>query len=134
MITTGPILIFDGVCILCSRLVKFVIRRDRSAKITFAQLQSPAGQSLLQRFDLRADDIDTVVYITGQKLHLKSSAILCLLKDMGGTWSLFYGFIIIPEFIRDYFYNLIARNRYRIFGKTESCMMPDPDIEKRFFS
>lgn len=132
MLTSGNILLFDGVCNLCNGLVRFIIRRDPDAIIKFASLQSPAGQSLLERFDLSAKEIDSVVYITGDKRYLKSSAILHLLKELGGGWRLFYGFIIIPGFIRDFFYNLIAVNRYRIFGKTDTCMVPAPDIMSRF--
>ena len=134
MITSGTILLFDGVCNLCNGLVRFIIRRDPGAKIKFTPLQSPVGRSLLKKFDLSADDIDSVVYVAGEKYYLKSSAVLHVLKELGGGWRLFYGFIIIPKFIRDFFYNLIARSRYRIFGKTKTCMVPMPDIEERFFS
>lgn len=132
MLTSGNILLFDGVCNLCNGLVRFIIRRDPDAIIKFASLQSPAGQSLLERFDLSAKEIDSVVYITGDKRYLKSSAVLHLLNDLSGGWRLFYSFIIIPGFIRDFFYNLISINRYRIFGKTDTCMVPAPDIMSRF--
>ena len=132
MTTSGPILLFDGVCNLCNGLVKFIIRRDRGAKIRFAPLQSPAGQSLLKISGLAANEIDSVVYMSGDKRFLKSSAVLHLLKELGGGWRLFYVFIIIPKFIRDFFYNIIARMRYKVFGKTESCMVPTPDIKERF--
>ena len=132
MIQTGPILLFDGVCNLCNSLVRFIVKRDHDAKIRFAPLQSPAGQLFLKKFDADLDDIDTVVYITGNKYFIKSTAILQLLKDFGGGWQLFYGFIIIPKFIRDFFYDLIARTRYRTFGKTDKCMVPAEDIKERF--
>ena len=132
MIQAGPILLFDGVCNLCNSLVRFVLKRDHDAKIRFAPLQSPAGQLFLKKFDADLDDIDTVVYITGNKYFIKSTAILQLLKDFGGGWQLFYGFIIIPKFIRDFFYDLIAKSRYRIFGKTDTCMVPAEDINERF--
>ncbi|MBK7627345.1 MAG: thiol-disulfide oxidoreductase DCC family protein [Bacteroidales bacterium] len=127
-----PILLFDGVCNLCNRLVVFVIRRDKNARIRFASLQSEAGKSLLSAAGLNPETVDTVVYLTGGKTFLRSSAILNLLNDLGGGLRLFYSLIIIPSFIRDFIYNLVARSRYRIFGKRESCMVPPKDIENRF--
>ena len=129
-----PILFFDGFCNLCNGLVWFIIRKEIGAKIKFVPLQSQTGQSLLKKFDLEPFDIDSVVYFTGDKIYLKSSAVLHILKEIGGGWSLFYGFIVIPKFIRDFFYNMIAWNRYKIFGKRNTCMVPSPDINKRFFS
>ena len=130
------ILLFDGVCNLCNGLVRFIIRKDRKEKIKFVPIQA-AEQCigpLLEKFDLVPDDLETVIYISGNRIYIKSSAILHVLKDIGGFWRIFYGFIIIPRFIRDLFYNLIARSRYRIFGKRNSCMVLSPDTEKRFFS
>jgi len=127
-----PVLIFDGVCNLCNRLVIFVIRRDKKARIRFASLQSAAGQTLLSKAGLKSGTADTVIYFTDNNVKLRSSAVLCLLRDIGCVSKLFYIFIIIPPFIRDFFYNLVARNRYRIFGKRESCMVPSKDIENRF--
>lgn len=127
-----PILLFDGVCNLCNRLVVFVIRRDNNARIRFASLQSETGKALLLSAGLNPDSTNTVVYFSGDKTFLRSSAILYLLNDLGGGWRLFYSLIIIPSFIRDYIYNQVARNRYRIFGKRESCMVPSKDIESRF--
>jgi predicted DCC family thiol-disulfide oxidoreductase YuxK len=127
-----PVLIFDGVCNLCNSLVKFVIRRDKKARIRFASLQSPAGQSLISKAGLKSGTTDTVIYFTDNNFKFRSSAVLYLLRDIGGISKLLYTFIIIPPFIRDFFYNLVARSRYRIFGKRESCMVPSKDIENRF--
>ena len=127
-----PILLFDGVCNLCNRLVMFVIRRDKNDRIRFASLQSEAGKSILSVAGLNPDSADTVVYLSGDKAFLRSSAVLNLMNDLGGGWTLFYSLIIIPSFIRDFIYNLVARSRYRSFGKRESCMVPTKDIENRF--
>jgi len=132
MITSGSILLFDGVCNLCNSLVRFIIRRDHRAGIKFAPLQSMAGCSLLSQLRIFSTDSDSVVYITGDKHFLQSSAILHLLKDMGGFWKLFYCFIIVPPVIRDSIYNFIAKNRYRRFGRTDICMVPSSDIIERF--
>jgi len=122
MINNEKILLFDGYCNLCSRLVNFIIKRDKKAKFLFVSLQSATGQSLLKKFGLPGDDFDSVVYIRGDKYYLKSSAILHILKELGGIWKLFFIFIIIPHFIRDFIYKIIAKTRYRIFGRHDSCM------------
>jgi predicted DCC family thiol-disulfide oxidoreductase YuxK len=132
MVSSKKIILFDGVCNLCNGLVKFIIRRDREGKIRFAHLQSGYAQTLLKEYSLNPDDMDTVVYISDDRYFLKSSAILRLLNDLGKGWRFFYGFKIIPRFIRDFLYDLIAGSRYKIFGRRDSCMAPSPDIAKRF--
>ena len=128
------ILLFDGICNLCNNLVFFIIKRDPKSQFKFAALQSETGKLLLKKYILESNNLNTVVYIKGEKYFLKSTAILNIIKDLGGYWKLFYAFIIIPKFIRDFIYDLIAKSRYRIFGKKESCMIPSPDINKRFYS
>ena len=127
-----PILLFDGVCNLCNSLVNFIIKRDRNARIRFSPLQSPSGKSILLISGLKASELDSVVFVKGDKYFLRSAAILQLFKELGGAWKFFYGFIIIPPFIRDFIYNIIARTRYRIFGRTDSCMVPSEEIKERF--
>ena len=122
MINNDHILLYDGVCNLCSRLVNFIIKRDKKAKFLFVSLQSASGQSLLKKFGLPTDDFDSVVYIKNDKYFLKSSAILHILKEMGGIWKLFFIFIIVPNFIRDFIYKIIAKTRYKIFGRNDSCI------------
>ena len=129
---SGPILLFDGVCNLCNRLVIFIIRRDKDARIKFAALQSETGKNFLMQCNLSGESIDSIVYIEGTSCFLKSSAVLHLLKSIGGAWSLLHGFIVIPKFIRDFFYDLVAKNRYRIFGRSEKCMIPSAEIIERF--
>ena len=130
--TSGRILLFDGVCNLCNGFVQFIIRRDQSGKIKFASLQSSAAKSLLQKFNLPAEKMTTLVFISNKKYYLRSSAALHILKELGGAWKLFYGLMIIPRPVRDFFYNLISRNRYRIFGRRDECMVPRDDIRQRF--
>lgn len=127
-----PILLFDGVCNLCNGFVQFVIKRDKKAKFKFASLQSEAGQELLNEYGLKTEDFESFVYIKNNKFYQKSSAALTLLSDLGGLWILFYPLMIFPRFIRDFVYNLVARNRYKMFGKTESCMVPTPELKARF--
>jgi predicted DCC family thiol-disulfide oxidoreductase YuxK len=123
MINNENILLFDGFCNLCSRLVNFIIKRDKKAKFFFVSLQSASGQSLLKKFGLPTDGFDSVVYIRRNKYFLKSSAILQILKDLEGIWKLFFIFIIIPNFVRDFIYKIIAKTRYKIFGRHDSCTL-----------
>lgn len=132
MSLSGHILLFDGVCNLCNRGVRFVLIYDHERKIKFAALQSTSGQNILNQQDTEIKDIDTVVYIRNEKVFLRSDAVLNLLKDMGGMWKIFFVFIIIPRFIRDYLYNVIAGSRYRIFGKLDNCSVPDAETRDRF--
>jgi predicted DCC family thiol-disulfide oxidoreductase YuxK len=122
------IILFDGICNLCNWSVEFVIKRDSKRKFKFFSLQSEAGKSLLNNFDRNSSGLDTIIYLKDDKRYIKSTAILHILKDIGGIWKLFYLGIIVPKFIRDFFYNLIAKYRYNIFGKRESCTIP---IKKR---
>ncbi len=115
------VLIYDGVCKLCRSLVSFLSDRDKKEKFSFIPLQSEKGQDLLDRFDLNSGNLDTVIYIIGDKYYTKSLAILHVLKDLGGAWKFFFVFIIIPGFIRDFLYGIISKTRYRIFGRHESC-------------
>jgi predicted DCC family thiol-disulfide oxidoreductase YuxK len=126
------ILLFDGVCNLCNGIVQFTIKRDPKAKFKFASLQSASGQALLKQFGLPTDDFNSFVFINEDKYFLKSSAGLHVLKELGGVWKVFYIFIIFPRPIRDFVYNIIAKTRYKIFGKQDICMVPTPDIKQRF--
>jgi predicted DCC family thiol-disulfide oxidoreductase YuxK len=126
------ILFFDGICNLCNRVVNFVIQKDKSEKIRFAQLQSDSAGKILNRYKLDRDKTDSVVYLKDGKVYIKSSAVLHLLKDIGGGWKILYGFIIIPVFIRDFFYDRVAKNRYRLFGRKEQCMVPTDKMKNRF--
>jgi predicted DCC family thiol-disulfide oxidoreductase YuxK len=134
MTSTGPILLFDGVCNLCNSLVRFIARRDNGYRIRFVLLNSEAGELLMRGINTDHHTVDSVVYIKNGKYFLKSSAVLHLLKDIGNGWRLLYVFILIPKFIRDFFYDLVARTRYRIFGKTDSCIIHQDKVMKRFFT
>lgn len=127
-----PILLFDGVCTMCNRLVTFVIRRDPKGKFFFASLQSVTGQRLLQRVKLPTANLNTFVLIEGNRYYTKSTAVLHLFKKLGYLWGLLYLLMIVPRPLRDMVYHWIARNRYKWFGKKDQCMMPTPDIKERF--
>lgn len=126
------ILLFDGICNLCNRLVQFIIKRDPKAIFRFAALQSKTGQDILLHMKLPMGDFNSIVYIRDGKCLFKSSAILHVLYDIGGVWKLFYAFIFMPPFIRDFAYTIFAKTRYKVFGKRETCMIPSPEIKDRF--
>ncbi|MDZ4757308.1 MAG: thiol-disulfide oxidoreductase DCC family protein [Bacteroidota bacterium] len=132
MVNNEHIILFDGVCNLCNTMVQFVIKRDPKAKFKFASLQSESGQAILKKFNLPVNDFNSFVYIQGEQCYLRSSAALRVAKELGGAWKLFYAFIIIPKFIRDFFYNMIAKRRYSMFGKQDSCMIPTSELKSRF--
>ncbi|MBI5373033.1 MAG: thiol-disulfide oxidoreductase DCC family protein [Sphingobacteriales bacterium] len=132
MNTAHSIVLFDGVCNLCNRSVQFIIKRDTKDRFRFAALQGKTGQALLAKHKLPADSFNSFILAEGDRIYTRSTGALRMLKRLGGPWSLLYVFIIVPRFIRDGIYNWIARNRYRWFGKRESCMVPTPELKNRF--
>jgi predicted DCC family thiol-disulfide oxidoreductase YuxK len=125
------IILFDGICNFCNASVQFIIKRDPQAQFRFASLQSEAGKKLLTKYKI-PQDMNSLIFIDGEKYYTKSSAALTVCKHLKGFWKLFYVFILVPRLLRDRFYDFIARNRYQWFGKKESCMIPTPDIRNRF--
>ncbi|MGE0637170.1 MAG: thiol-disulfide oxidoreductase DCC family protein [Bacteroidia bacterium] len=128
----NPIILFDGVCNLCNASVQFIIKHDKKGVFRFASLQSEFGKSIVNKFNLADKNIDSVMLFENNTVQLKSEAALRIAKRMGGIYSILFAFIIIPRFIRDSIYDYIARNRYRWFGKQESCMIPTPELKKLF--
>ncbi|HEX8196897.1 MAG TPA: thiol-disulfide oxidoreductase DCC family protein [Pyrinomonadaceae bacterium] len=128
------IVLFDGVCNFCNGTVNFIIRRDGKDNFRFAALQSEIGQKLLRQYDLNAPRIDSVVLIENGRAFTHSTAALKIAQHLGGAWQIFSVFQFVPRPARDFFYRLFARNRYRLFGKKEVCMMPTPEIKARFLS
>jgi len=127
-----PLILFDGICNLCCWWVQFLIKRDVKAKFHFASLQSELAQNILSSFENSTSELETVFYIKENQCFQKSAAILEILQDLGGIWFIFSIFKLIPIQIRDYIYKQLARKRYHIFGQRTSCMLPTPDIQKRF--
>lgn len=125
------LVLFDGVCNLCNGFVQFLIRQDKRDQLTFGSLQGSIAQQLLAQNGIN-NYLSSIVYIRNGKLHQRSSAALSILKDVRGWWWLTQIFWIVPRPIRDMFYNWVGRNRYRWFGKRQSCMVPSPELQKRF--
>lgn len=126
------IILFDGFCNLCCFSVQFIIKRDSESQFKFAPIQSIIGQELLSQYNISSLKVDSIIYLKDDRYFLRSSAVLNILKDLGGGWRLFYLLIVIPKFIRYFVYSVIARTRYKIFGKRDKCMVPDEKIKNRF--
>jgi predicted DCC family thiol-disulfide oxidoreductase YuxK len=127
-----PIILFDGVCNLCNASVNFIIARDKKLRFKFAALQSEAGKTLLERYDLGDNYLNTMILIEEDTVSAASMAILRIAKLLPFPWPLLYVLKIIPPLIRDPVYQFIARNRYRWFGKIAKCRVPTPEIQERF--
>ena len=126
------IVLFDGVCNLCSSSVQFILKRDKKNQFLFGSLQGESGQAYLQQFNLPADVFNSFMLVEGDQLYSRSSGALRILKYLGGVWPLLYAFIIVPKFIRDAVYDLIAKNRYKWFGKKDECWVPTAALKAKF--
>ncbi|WP_258098109.1 thiol-disulfide oxidoreductase DCC family protein [Marinoscillum pacificum] len=126
-----PVVLFDGVCNLCNSSVNFVIDRDRGF-FQFASLQSEAAKALLEPTSINPERLDSIVLVEDGKVYHKSTAALKIASKLSGLWPLLSVFRILPVGFRDFFYDLIARNRYRWFGKQDACRIPTPELKDRF--
>ncbi|MEM8968200.1 MAG: DCC1-like thiol-disulfide oxidoreductase family protein [Bacteroidota bacterium] len=132
--SSKDIVLSDGVCNLCNHAVNFIIDHDPSQRFIFASLQSNTGRKLLEARQLDSQYLDSLVLIRGEKLYLKSTAALQIARYLSGLWSASYIFILVPSFIRDFFYDIVARFRYRIFGQSNQCRVPTPELKARFLA
>ena len=128
----ASIVLFDGVCNLCSGFVQFVSPRDPEGKYRFASLQSDVGQALLAEHDLPTDELESVVLIEDGESYVKSAAVIRIAAGLGGAYRLLSPFRYVPGAVRDRVYDFVADHRYRWFGKKDRCMMPSGDVESRF--
>lgn len=141
------IILFDGECNLCSGVVQFIIPRDPKGYFKFASLQSDSAKKLLEKTDTTINTSATMVLLVPRhpdrseesrgempeyRVYMKSDALLRIAQKLCFPWSLMRGFLIIPGFIRNFFYMIISRNRYRWFGKRNTCIVPTPETENRF--
>lgn len=131
---TERVILFDGVCNFCNNAVNFTLKRNKKANIYFAPLQSETGSTLLKQYGLPLHDMESFVFIENGKAYQQSTAALRVCRHLSGIWPVCYMFMVVPKFIRDGIYNWIARNRYKWFGKKESCMIPTPEIKARFLN
>lgn len=129
----SKVILFDGVCNLCNNSVKFIIKNDKCNIFKFAPLQGKYGIKIQNRYNINTTKINSIILIDGENIFTKSSAALRIAKDLRAPFFMFYVFIIIPVFIRNFIYDLIAKNRYKWFGKMESCMIPSNELKSKFF-
>ena len=130
---TGPVLYFDGVCNLCNSTVQFIIRNDRRKIFRFASLQSAAGERLLEQVEQeKGYRPDSVILEYNGKYYMRSSAVLKVASLLGGKMLLLMPGYILPSFVRDGIYNIIAKRRYNWFGRREECMVPTAELQERF--
>ena len=138
MAGANPIILYDGVCGLCNRLVQFLLKHDKQGRLRFAALQSDFAEKVLGRHGIDAKDLDTVQVIEnyeqpGERVLQRSDAILRAGRELGGLWGASSSVArVVPRGLRDLVYRFVATNRYRVFGKYDTCMLPDPNQRSRF--
>ncbi len=126
------IILFDGVCNFCNSSVNKIIKHDKNNRYKFAALQSEIGKKLLEKHSIDSTIIDSIILIENDVAFIKSTAILKISKHLNGIYPLAYSFIIIPTFLRNFVYDFIARNRYKWWGKKDSCMIPTAEVKSKF--
>jgi predicted DCC family thiol-disulfide oxidoreductase YuxK len=135
LLKNKKIILFDGICNLCNDSVLKVIKYDKKDHFVFAALQSKSGQDIINYLKIDVSKTDSIIlYEPDVAYDIKSTAALKIMKDFGGFWVLTQVFEILPTPIRDYFYDYIAKNRYKWFGKKESCMIPTPELKAKFLN
>ncbi len=129
-----PVILFDGVCKFCNAGVNFVIDRDARKRLRFAPLQSEVGRDLVCRCGLQDKYLETIVLVEGGRCYTRSTAALRITRFLRFPWPLLSVFVFLPAALRDAAYSLLARNRYRWFGKLDSCRLPTPELRERFLA
>jgi predicted DCC family thiol-disulfide oxidoreductase YuxK len=128
----GPIVVFDGVCPLCSANARFILRHDRRRRFRLASMQSEAGAALYRRFGIDPADPETLILVDGDRALRDSDAVLAIWSGLGWPWRAFAAARLVPAALRDPLYRWVARNRYRLFGRRETCWLPGPEHSGRF--
>lgn len=119
--TTSPLILYDGVCNLCNHSIRFVVKNDKKGVFKITSLQSELGQQILAKHHLDEKSFSSFILVDNEKVYFKSTAALKVVKKLNGLVKLFYIFIIIPPFIRNFIYDIVARNRYKWFGRSDVC-------------
>ena len=125
---------FDGECSFCNGWVKRIHRNDPRGRIKLAPLQAEAGKAIQAWCGMPRGDMDTMIFVDRGRAHTKSGAALRLVRYLSWPWPLLSALLIVPWFLRDWVYNRIAHNRYRLFGKEDACLVPTPELKKRFLT
>ena len=126
------LILFDGMCNLCNGFMVFVSQRDPKSKLTLAWIQSEPGKRILKELNMPTEEYDTIVYLENGIASFKSTAFLKIVRQLKFPWPLLWLGVILPRFLRNWIYDLVARNRYRVFGKKDRCLLPTGDLKERF--
>ncbi|GAB1858483.1 DUF393 domain-containing protein [Flavobacteriaceae bacterium MHTCC 0001] len=127
------LILFDGVCNLCNTSIQYVIKKDKHNRFIFAALQSKVGESVIKQFGIDTTAVDSILLYKSEKdIYSKSTAALMVASQLGLPTNILGIFLIVPKFIRDWVYDFIAKNRYKWYGKKESCMVPTPELRGKF--
>ncbi len=126
------LIVFDGECVLCSRFFRFMLRYDKSSRFSYAIAQSTLGTQLYQALDLRIDDFETNLVIVNGQIYQRLDAFTAAMRALGGIWHLPALLRFLPSPLKNFAYHRIARNRYAIFGRYDTCMVPTPALQARF--
>ena len=128
------IILFDGVCNLCSKSVRFIIKYDKADKFRFASIQSETGKIIINKYSIDINKNDSIILISNDNVSYRSKAVFTILFYLNTFWRILLIFSVLPSPIRDLFYRIIAKSRYKIFGRNKICMTPDDDIKSKFLS
>lgn len=131
MARAHPVVVFDGDCVLCSANARFILRHDRRGHFRLATMQSGAGAALMARFGIDPLDPETFILVEGDRVRRNSDAALAIAEGLGWPWNALGALRIVPRALRDAIYRLVARNRYRWFGRRERCFVPTPEQADR---
>lgn len=127
------IILFDGICNLCNTTVQKIIKKDSKNSFIFAALQSNIGKKIITKLNIDLSKIDSIIlYEQGSSYHIKSSAVLKIMNEFGGFWKVSQILFLLPKPVRDFFYNYIAKNRYKWFGKKDNCIIPSKELKSKF--
>lgn len=132
MTNKHKIILFDGVCNLCNDSVKVVIKHDKKDVFRFSAIQSAVGVQMASEYGIDISKTDSILLIDKDKIYAKSTAALKIARHLSSGYPLLYGFMIVPNFIRNWVYDIIAKNRYKWFGRKDSCMIPTPELKNKF--
>lgn len=128
----GRLIVFDGVCVLCAAWLRFVIKHDTCREFRFSTIQSPAGRCLLANHGLDPNDPVSFLLLIDGQTYDATNAVIRVVSEFGGFWRTIKILYVVPRPIRDWLYGVIARHRYRLFGRHETCIVPGPEIQDRF--
>ena len=127
----GPIIVFDAECVLCSTNARFVLRHDKAGHFRLASMQGPVGAELYRKHGVDPEDPSSMLVVEGDRMRRDSDAVLSIYEGLGLPWRLLAIVRIIPAFLRDPVYRLVARNRYRLFGRRATCWVAPPEYKSR---